>query len=48
MDFIEVLQTISSKIGKQKQQIKMILERVAQFFRQNGHFVKTLPLSLLI
>ncbi len=32
----------------EKQRITTILERVAQFFRQNGHFVKILPYSLLI
>jgi hypothetical protein len=31
-----------------KERISHILERVAAFFRQNGHFVKTLPYSLLI
>jgi hypothetical protein len=34
--------------NEKKERITHILERVAQFFRQNGHFVKTLPLSLLI
>src|SRR5438477_6167393 len=31
-----------------KERITHILERVAAFFRQNGHFVKTLPYSVLI
>ena len=31
-----------------KERIDHILARVAAFFRQNGHFVKTLPYSLLI
>ncbi len=31
-----------------KERISYILVRVAAFFRQNGHFVKTLPYSLLI
>ena len=31
-----------------KERISHILDRVAAFFRQNGHFVKTLPYSLLI
>ncbi len=31
-----------------KERIGHILERVAEFFRQHGHFVKTLPYSLLI
>ena len=31
-----------------KERISHILERVAAFFRQNGHFVKTLPYSLLL
>ncbi len=29
------------------ERISHILDRVAAFFRQNGHFVKTLPYSLL-
>ena len=29
-----------------KERITHILERVADFFRQRGHFVKTLPYSL--
>jgi hypothetical protein len=31
-----------------KEQITHVLERVAVFFRQNGHFVKTLPYSLIL
>jgi hypothetical protein len=31
-----------------KERISRILERVADFFRSNGHFVRTLPSSLLI
>jgi hypothetical protein len=31
-----------------KERITRILDSVAAFFRQNGHFVKTLPYSLLI
>jgi hypothetical protein len=31
----------------QKQQLTTILESVAQFFRQRGHFVRTLPYSLI-
>ena len=31
-----------------KERISHILESVADFFRQRGHFVKTLPSSLLI
>ena len=31
-----------------KERISHILERVAAFCRQNGHFVKTLPYSLLL
>jgi hypothetical protein len=31
-----------------KERITTILERVAAFFRQKGHFVKTLPYSLLL
>ncbi len=30
-----------------KGQTSLILERVADFFRQRGHFVKTLPYSLI-
>ncbi len=30
----------------QKQRLTTILESVAQFFRENGHFVRTLPYSL--
>ena len=33
--------------SREKQQITTILERVAQFFRQRGHFVRTLPYSLI-
>jgi hypothetical protein len=33
---------------EQKQRIHTILMRVAQFLRANGHFVKTLPYSLLV
>ena len=32
---------------EQKHRISAILENVAAFFRQNGHFVKTLPYSLM-
>jgi hypothetical protein len=32
---------------EKKERIGHILERVADFFRQRGHFVKTLPYSLL-
>jgi len=32
----------------QKERITHILERVAAFFRQRGHFVKTLPYSLIL
>lgn len=31
-----------------KEQITRILEHVATFFRQNGHFVKTLPSTLFM
>ena len=31
-----------------KERISHILESVAEFFRQNGHFVRMLPYSLLI
>ena len=31
-----------------KERITRILESVAMFFRQKGHFVKTLPYSLLV
>jgi len=50
-------QTIANNLPKggilicqtdQKQRITTILEHVAQYFRQNGHFVKTLPYSLLV
>ena len=33
---------------EKKERITHVLERVAVFFRQRGHFVKTLPYSLLI
>jgi hypothetical protein len=33
--------------NEKKERISNILESVAEFFRQNGHFVKTLPSSLL-
>ncbi len=33
--------------NEKKERISHILDRVAAFFRQNGHFVKTLPSSLL-
>src|SRR5436305_14581717 len=50
-------QTIANNLPRQgvlicqtekKERISRILDRVAVFFRQNGHFVKTLPYSLLI
>jgi hypothetical protein len=50
-------QTIANNLPKggvlicqtdKKERISRILERVADFFRQNGHFVRTLPYSLLI
>jgi hypothetical protein len=31
----------------EKERITTILERVAQFFRQKGHVVKTLPFSVI-
>ena len=31
-----------------QERISQILEHVAAFFRQNGHFVKTVPYSFLI
>jgi hypothetical protein len=34
--------------AEQKERISHILERVAVFFRQRGHVVKTLPYSLLL
>jgi len=34
--------------AEKQERITAILERVASFFRQNGHFVRTLPYSLLI
>jgi hypothetical protein len=33
---------------EKKERITHVLDRVAVFFRQRGHFVKTLPYSLLI
>ena len=33
--------------ANKKEQITRILEHVATFFRQKGHFVKTLPYSLI-
>ena len=33
---------------EKKERIALILETVAQFFRQNGHTVKTLPSSLFL
>jgi hypothetical protein len=32
---------------EKKERISRILERVAQYFRQNGHFVRMLPYSLV-
>jgi hypothetical protein len=32
---------------EKKERISRILERVADFFRHNGHFVRTLPCSLI-
>ena len=34
--------------AERHERVIRILERVAAFFRQNGHFVKTLPYSLLV
>lgn len=34
--------------AEKQERITIILERVADFFRQNGHFVRTLPSSLLL
>ncbi len=34
--------------SEKKERITQILDRVAAFFRQKGHFVKTLPYSLLV
>ena len=34
--------------NEKKERISHILERVAVFFRQKGHVVKTLPYSLLV
>jgi hypothetical protein len=33
--------------AEKQERITTILERVATFFRQNGHFVRTLPYSLV-
>jgi hypothetical protein len=33
--------------AEKKERISRILERVADFFRQNGHFVRMLPYSLI-
>jgi hypothetical protein len=33
---------------EKKERISHILDNVADFFRQNGHVVKTLPYSLLV
>jgi hypothetical protein len=33
--------------ANKKERISHVLERVADFFRQRGHFVKTLPYSLM-
>ncbi len=53
----EKYQTIANNLPKggvlicqteKEQKISHILERVARFFRENGHFVKTLPYSLLV
>ena len=33
--------------AQKKQRITGILERVARFFQENGHFVKTLPYSVI-
>ena len=33
--------------AEKKERISHILDRVALFFRQNGHFVRTLPYSLI-
>src|SRR5437763_17127343 len=50
-------QTIANNLPKggvlicqteKKQQISAILKSVADFFRHHGHFVKTLPYSLLV
>ena len=50
-------QTIANNLPKggvlicqteQKHRISAILENVAAFFRQNGHFVKSLPSSLFV
>jgi hypothetical protein len=34
-------------VAKNKERISRILDRVADFFRQNGHFVRMLPSSLM-
>ncbi len=34
--------------NEKKERISRILDSVATFFRQNGHFVRTLPSSLLL
>jgi hypothetical protein len=34
--------------NEKKERISQILDRVADFFQQNGHFVRTLPYSLLV
>jgi hypothetical protein len=50
-------QTIANNLPKggilicqtdKKQRISRILARVAKFFAENGHFVRTLPYSLLV
>jgi hypothetical protein len=33
--------------AEKKERLTHVLERVAAFFRQRGHFVKTLPYSLM-
>lgn len=33
--------------NEKKERMSHILERVATFFRKNGHFVKTLPYSMI-
>ena len=33
---------------KEKQRIRVILEKVAAFLHENGHFVRTLPYSTLV
>jgi len=53
----DTYQTIANNLPKgrvlicqteQKHRISAILENVAAFFRKNGHFVKSLPSSLLM